>query len=107
MIAASVLNADSDSLLQASDRLKAKLAPAVIVLGSTQAGRVHLVANFDQSAVDRGLSAVDVIREVAPIVGGGGGGRPTMARAGGSDPDALEHAIEAARTMVLDRLGDG
>ncbi len=107
VIAASVLNADSDSLLQASDRLKARLAPAVIVLGSTQDGRVHLVANFDQSAVDRGLSAVDVIREVAPIVGGGGGGRPTMARAGGSDPDALEHAIEAARTMVLDRLGDG
>ena len=51
---------------------------------------MHLVANFDQSAVDRGLSAVDVIREMAPIVGGGGGGRPTMARAGGSDPDALE-----------------
>ena len=107
VIAASVADTDSDSLLQASDRLKAKLAPAVIVLGSTQAGRVHLVANFDQSAVDRGLSAVDVIREVAPIVGGGGGGRPTMARAGGSDPEALEHAIEAARTMLLDRLGDG
>ena len=107
VIAASVADTDSDSLLQASDRLKAKLAPAVIVLGSTQAGRVHLVANFDQCAVDRGLSAVDVIREVAPIVGGGGGGRPTMARAGGSDPEALEHAIEAARTMLLDRLGDG
>ena len=50
---------------------------------------MHLVANFDQPAVDRGLSAVDLIREIAPIVGGGGGGRPTMARAGGADPGRL------------------
>ena len=106
VIAASVADVDSEGLLAASDRLKTKLAPAVVVLGSTREGKVHLVANFDQSAVDRGLSAVDVIREVAPIVGGGGGGRPTMARAGGSDPDALEHAVEAARTMMLERLGD-
>ena len=55
--------------------------------------------------MERGLSAVDVIREVAPIVGGGGGGRPTMARAGGSDPESLDHAIEAARTLMLDTLG--
>ncbi len=105
VVAASVPGIDSDALLQASDRLKNSLAPAVIVLGSSLEGKVHLVANFDQSAVDQGLSAVDVIREVAPIVGGGGGGRPTMARAGGSDPDALERAVDAARSMMLDRLG--
>ena len=69
-----------------SDRLKAKLAPAVVFLGSAAEGKVHLIASVDQPAVDRGLSAVDLIKQIAPIVGGGGGGRATMARAGGSDP---------------------
>ena len=55
------------------------------MLGGNAGGKAHLLASFDPAAQDRGLSAVDVIREVAPIVGGGGGGRPAMARAGGSD----------------------
>jgi alanyl-tRNA synthetase len=105
--AAAIEGADSEALLQASDRLKARLAPAIVVLGSAAAGKVHLVANFDQAAVERGLSAVDVIREVAPIVGGGGGGRPTMARAGGSDPGGLDQALAQAKAIVLEKLGAG
>ena len=100
-IVAAVLNdVDADGLLQVSDRVKAKLSPAVVVLGSAADGRVHLVANFDQPAVDRGLSAVDLIREIAPIVGGGGGGRPTMARAGGKDPEQLDAAMAAADSAI-------
>jgi alanyl-tRNA synthetase len=94
----------ADDLLQASDRLKARLAPAAVVLGSASEGRVHLVANVDQPLVERGVSAVEVIREIAPIVRGGGGGRATMARAGGKDPEALERALEAAETAIRERL---
>jgi alanyl-tRNA synthetase len=100
IVAAVLDDVDADGLLQVSDRVKAKLSPAVVVLGSAAEGKVHLVANFDQPAVDRGLSAVDLIREIAPIVGGGGGGRPTMARAGGKDPDQLDAAVAAADSAI-------
>ena len=57
---------------------------------------MHLVANFDDSVAKR-ISAGDIVKEIAPIVGGGGGGRPTMARAGGKEPDKLPQALERAR----------
>src|SRR5215216_537475 len=91
---------DADALLEESDRIKQERAPAAVVLGATEDGRVHLVANFDRSLEGR-LDAVAVIKEAAAEVGGGGGGRPTMARAGGRDPsklgDALAKAEEALR----------
>ena len=104
VVAAVLDGADADALLAASDAVKSKLSPAAVVLGSAVGGRVHLVANFDQPAVERGLSAVDVVREVAPLFAGGGGGRPTMARAGGADPDGLEPAVDAARRAIVERL---
>ena len=68
-------------LLDLSDRFKQRSAPAAIVLGSREDGTANLVVNFDD-AVAAKLSAGDVVKAIAPIVGGGGGGRPTMARAG-------------------------
>jgi alanyl-tRNA synthetase len=103
-VAAVVDDIDADTLLAISDRVKARLAPAAVVLGSSTEGKVHLVVALDQPVVDRGLSAVDLIREIAPIVGGGGGGRPTMARAGGKDPAQLATAIAAAETAIRERL---
>ncbi|HVI17158.1 MAG TPA: alanine--tRNA ligase-related protein, partial [Gaiellales bacterium] len=103
-VAAVVDDIDADALLAISDRVKARLAPAAVVLGSSTEGKVHLVVALDQPVVDRGLSAVDLIREIAPIVGGGGGGRPTMARAGGKDPAQLATAIAAAETAIRERL---
>jgi alanyl-tRNA synthetase len=94
---------DVDALLAESDRIKQERAPAAVVLGSSEDGRVHLVANFDRSLEGR-LDAVAVIREAAAEVGGGGGGRPTMARAGGKNPeklgDALARAEEALRRAL-------
>jgi alanyl-tRNA synthetase len=94
---------DADALLAESDRIKQERAPAAVVLGSSEDGRVHLVANFDRSLEGR-LDAVAVIREAAAEVGGGGGGRPTMARAGGKNPeklgDALAKAEEALRRAL-------
>jgi alanyl-tRNA synthetase len=104
IVAAVVDDSDADALLAISDRIKARLAPAVIVLGSATDGKVHLIASLDQPVVDRGLSAVELIRQIAPIVGGGGGGRATMARAGGKDPAQLGVAIAAAETAIRERL---
>ena len=85
----------ADELLDLSDRYKQSHAPAAIVLGSKDDGKVHLVANFDASVAEK-VSASDVVREAAAIVGGGGGGRPTMARAGGKDPEKLPDALAEA-----------
>ena len=94
---------DADALLELSDRYKQKHAPAAVVLGSREDGRVHLVANFDDSIATR-VSASDVVRAAAAIVGGGGGGRPTMARAGGKDPEKLPDALAEAERLIISAL---
>jgi alanyl-tRNA synthetase len=94
---------DADALLELSDRYKQKHAPAAVVLGSREDGKVHLVANFDDSVAER-VSALDVVREAAAIVGGGGGGRPTMARAGGKDPEKLPDALARAQELIVGAL---
>ena len=104
VVAAVLGELDADALLAVSDRVKARLTPSVVVLGSSSDGKAHLIASVDQPAVERGVSAVDLIRQIAPMVGGGGGGRPTMARAGGSDPLQLDAAIAAAETAIRERL---
>jgi alanyl-tRNA synthetase len=94
---------DADALLELSDRYKQKHAPAAVVLGSWEDGKVHLVANFDDSVAER-VSASDVVREAAAIVGGGGGGRPNMARAGGRDPETLAVALARAEELIVGAL---
>jgi alanyl-tRNA synthetase len=91
---------DADELLELSDRYKQRHAPAAVVLGSSEDGKVHLVANFDESVAEK-VSASEVLREAAAIVGGGGGGRPTMARAGGKDPEKLPEALAEAERLIL------
>ena len=91
---------DADELLELSDRYKQRHAPAAVVLGSSEDGKVHLVANFDESVAEK-VSASDVLREAAAIVGGGGGGRPTMARAGGKDPEKLPEALAEAERLIV------
>jgi alanyl-tRNA synthetase len=94
---------DADQLLELSDRYKQKHAPAAVVLGSKEDGMVHLVANFDAAVAEK-VSASDVLREAAAIVGGGGGGRPTMARAGGKDPEKLPDALAEAERLIVAAL---
>jgi alanyl-tRNA synthetase len=90
---------DADALLEESDRIKQSRAPAAVVLGAKEDGRVHLVANFDHSLEGR-LDAVAVIKEAAAEVGGGGGGRATMARAGGRNPEKLGEALAKAEEAL-------
>jgi alanyl-tRNA synthetase len=94
-----------DALLELSDSLRQKHAPAAVVLGTSEDGRVHLVVSLDRSLEERGLDAVEVVRRAAALVGGGGGGRPTMARAGGKEPEKLGEALAEAERALLDALG--
>jgi alanyl-tRNA synthetase len=91
---------DGKALLEIADRLKAKLGDAAIVLGSVGDGRVDLIASVAPSLVARGVRAGEIVKLAAQQVGGGGGGRDTLARAGGRDPDKLGEAIQAARDAI-------
>jgi len=105
-VAAQVEALDMDELLAISDRVKQALGGgAAVVLGAAADGKALLVANLGPGAVAAGLSAGSLIREVAPIVGGGGGGKDAMARAGGKDPSRLPEALDAARALLLDDGG--
>jgi alanyl-tRNA synthetase len=99
LIVQAVDGLDADALLELSDTLKQRHAPAAVVLGAAAEGNVSLVANFDPSVAEK-VSAADVVKEAAAIVGGGGGGRPTMARAGGKRPESLGEALAEAERLI-------
>lgn len=88
------------ALLELSDRLRARLGEAAIVLGSAHDGRVELVASVTPGLAARGVHAGEIVKQAAALVGGGGGGRDTLARAGGRDPDRLPDALAAARAAI-------
>ena len=104
VLAARVEAPDAGALLQIVDLLKGKLGDAAIVLGTAGGGRVHLVVSLAPALVQRGIKAPAVVKTAAKIVGGGGGGRDTLAQAGGRDPDKLDQAIEAAENEIISAL---
>ncbi|MHB1042417.1 MAG: alanine--tRNA ligase [Eubacteriales bacterium] len=97
---------DMDSLRGMVDILRDNLASGVIVLGSgSPAGnKVNLVAAVSSDLVARGLHAGRLVKELAPLVGGGGGGKPEMAQAGGKDPSRLQEALDRVCTLVGGQL---
>jgi alanyl-tRNA synthetase len=105
-VAVIVIEAKADSaddLLALSDKLKQQHAPAAVVLGSRDNGTATLVVNFDRSLEGR-VHAGDVVKQAAALIGGGGGGRPTMARAGGKQPEKLGEALAEAERLILAAL---
>jgi alanyl-tRNA synthetase len=100
VLVATVDAPDAQALLQIVDRLKGKLGDAAIVLARPGDERVDLVASVAPALVERGLKAGEIVKVAAAQVGGGGGGRDTLARAGGRDPGQLPAAIEAARRAI-------
>ena len=92
--------ADQRELVRIADRICQKLGDAAVVLGGADGGKVALVGVFSESATARGLSAADVVKEAASLVGGGGGGRPDLAQAGGRDPGKLDAALETAAAAI-------
>ncbi|HTU88356.1 MAG TPA: alanine--tRNA ligase [Solirubrobacteraceae bacterium] len=106
VLVAQVDSVDGKALLDAADRLKNALGDAAIVLGSTGENRVDLVASVAPALVQRGVRAGEIVKLAAAEVGGGGGGRDTLARAGGRDPSGLERAFDVARAAIDAALGE-
>ena len=95
---------DQRALSELSHQVCQKLGDAAVVLGAAVDGRVYLVANFAPSAVERGLKAGEVVKVAAQVAGGEGGGRDTVAQAGGRDPEKLPEALAAARLTIEQAL---
>jgi alanyl-tRNA synthetase len=100
ILAEAVAADDEKALLTVMDRVRSKLGDAAIVLAAVGDGRVLFVASVAPALVERGVRAGDIVRVAAGVTGGGGGGRDTMARAGGRDPSKLGDALRAAREAI-------
>jgi alanyl-tRNA synthetase len=83
-----------------SDRIRQQEKADGAIVASSDDGRAFLVVNFDDSLVARGLDAVQIVRELGKHIGGGGGGKPTLAEAGGKNPDGIADALAAAKEIV-------
>ncbi|MFX0110579.1 alanine--tRNA ligase [Bacillus pumilus] len=91
---------DMNHLRTMVDDLKAKLGSAVIVLGAVQNGKVNISAGVTKDVIEKGLHAGKLVKQAAEICGGGGGGRPDMAQAGGKQPEKLEEALAIVEESV-------
>lgn len=96
---------DGNGLRNLGDQMKEKIGSGVVVLASDQNGKVTLLAMATEDAVGQGAHAGNLIREIASCVGGGGGGRPNMAQAGGKNPDGIETALVKAKEVLTTQLG--
>jgi alanyl-tRNA synthetase len=94
-----------DTLRQTGDHLRDKLGSGVVVLGAIIEGQPKLLAMVTKDVVERGLNARNIINEIAPSIGGQGGGPPHMAQAGGKDPEGLDKALGMVPRVVAQALG--
>jgi alanyl-tRNA synthetase len=99
VIASRVEGMDDRGLRDMADRLRDKLHPAVVVLGAVQGDRVALLAAVSKEATKQ-YHAGNIIKQIAPLVGGGGGGRPDFAQAGGKDPTRLDEALQKVYELI-------
>jgi alanyl-tRNA synthetase len=93
------------NLKDLSDRLRQSKRAHAVLLGSVDDGRAYLVVNLDKELVERGVDAVEVARKAAAKIGGGGGGRPDLAEAGGKNPEGLAEAYEVGKNEIASVLG--
>lgn len=99
VVASRVEGVDDKGLRELADQLRDKLQPAVIVLGAVQGDRVVLLAAVSKDVAKK-YHAGNIIKQIAPLVGGGGGGRPDFAQAGGKDPARLDEALQKVYELV-------
>lgn len=104
LLATSVQDVDMNGLRDLGDQLKSKLGEGVVVLLSDLDGRVNMVAMATEGAQAKGAHAGNLIKGIAGLVGGGGGGRPGMAQAGGKNPGGIPAAIDEAAKVLEDQL---
>lgn len=104
LLAASVQGVDMNGLRELGDQLKGKLGEGVVVLASAVDGKVNLMVMATDEAMKKGAHAGNLIKGIAALVGGGGGGRPNMAQAGGKNPEGIPAAIEEAAKVLEGQL---
>ena len=99
-----VQNMDMDTLRNMGDKIKEKLSDYVILLASDNDGKVNFISMCSDSAIKNNLKAGDIVKVAATICGGGGGGRPNMAQAGGKDPNKIDEAIKLALDFIKEKI---
>jgi alanyl-tRNA synthetase len=104
VLATKVLDVDMNGLRNLGDQLKDKLGDGVIVIASVQDDKVNLMATVTEEAQKKGAHAGNLIKAIASLVGGGGGGRPNMAQAGGKNPAGVDACLEKVAEVVAEQL---
>ena len=104
VLATKVPGADMNSLRDLGDSLKDKIGEGVVLLFSEDSGKVSMVAMATDEAVKKGAHAGNLIKGIAALVGGGGGGRPNMAQAGGKNPEGIDAAIDEAYNVLQKQI---
>jgi alanyl-tRNA synthetase len=106
VVVAEVPGADAQGLRGLIDQLRRKAAPvAALLVSKAEDGKVTLIAGLSRDLVEQGGDAVAWVRSAAKVVGGGGGGRPDMAQAGGKNAEKIPQALEAALEAIAGQLG--
>ena len=100
LLATKLSGVDMNGLRDLGDQMKTKLGEGVVVLISENEGKVNMVAMATDGAVGRGAHSGNIIKALAPLVEGGGGGKPAMAQAGGKNPAGIDKAIAEAKTVL-------
>ena len=100
LLATKVEGVDMNGLRDLGDQLKDKLGEGVVVIASANDGKVNLMATATKGALDKGAHAGNLIKAIAGLVGGGGGGRPNMAQAGGKNPAGIDDALAKAKEVL-------
>ncbi|WP_297435051.1 alanine--tRNA ligase [uncultured Clostridium sp.] len=100
LVRAALKDIDGASLRDLADKVRNKMDVGVVVLASEAAGKVNLIAMATKNSLTNGVHCGKIIKEIASVVGGGGGGRPDMAQAGGKNPAKIEEALEKAKDVL-------
>ena len=104
LLATAVEDVDMSGLRDLGDQLKEKLGEGVVVIASSASGKVNLIAMATDEAMEKGAHAGNLIKGIAALVGGGGGGRPNMAQAGGKNPAGIPDAIAKAAEVLAEQI---
>jgi len=99
-----VADLDKDALRNLADSLKAKIKSGIVVLASANDGKVQIVVAVTPELTSR-IKAGQIVKEIAPIVGGAGGGRPDFAEAGGRQPEKIDEMLTASKNVIATILG--
>lgn len=105
ILAADLPGLDMNALRSAADSLKAKLEKGVVILTSAKDDKVNLIVSATKAAVEAGIHSGNIVRDAAKAIGGGGGGRPDMAQAGGKDAAGIPVALETGLKLAMGQLG--